>query len=57
MDISIIHGKIDYIGERPIGNLIVHITGEKDEINRAKKYIEGNVIDTERIINDYLEVV
>lgn len=57
VDISIIHGKIDYIAGKPIGNLIVHITGEKDEINRAKKYIEGNVIDTERIINDYLEVV
>ena len=57
VDISIIHGKIDYIAGRPIGNLIVHIKGEKDEINRAKKYIESNVIDTERIINDYLEVV
>ncbi|WP_294407197.1 methionine ABC transporter ATP-binding protein [uncultured Clostridium sp.] len=57
VDISIIHGKIDYIAGKPIGNLIVHITGEKDEINRAKKYIEGNVVDTERIINDYLEVV
>lgn len=33
------------IAGKPIGNLIVHITGEKDEINRAKKYIEGNEID------------
>ena len=57
VDISIIHGKIDYIAGRPIGNLIVNITGKKDEINRAKKYIEDNAISTERIINEYLEVV
>jgi D-methionine transport system ATP-binding protein len=57
VDISIIHGKIDYIDGKPIGTLIINITGEKDEISQTKKYIKENVIKTERIINGYLEVI
>ncbi|NSB30247.1 methionine ABC transporter ATP-binding protein [Clostridium saccharoperbutylacetonicum] len=57
VDISIIHGKIDYINGRPIGILIVNITGNKDEIAKAKIYIKENVIKTERIVNEYLEVI
>ncbi|MFW2490604.1 methionine ABC transporter ATP-binding protein [Clostridium chromiireducens] len=57
VDISIIHGKIDYIDGKPIGILIINITGDKDEIARAKMYIKENVIRTERIVNEYLEVI
>ncbi|WP_459481254.1 methionine ABC transporter ATP-binding protein [Clostridium saccharoperbutylacetonicum] len=57
VDISIIHGKIDYIDGRPIGILIISITGHKDEIAKAKIYIKENVIKTERIVNEYLEVI
>ncbi|EHJ00176.1 Phosphonate-transporting ATPase [Clostridium sp. DL-VIII] len=56
-DISIIHGKIEYISGRPIGTLIINLTGDKEEISRAKKYINENVIKTERIVNEQLEVV
>ena len=57
VDISIIHGKIDYIDNKPIGTLIVSIVGDKEEIARAKQFIKNNVVKTERIINDYLEVI
>jgi len=57
VNISIIHGKIDYIAGKPIGTLIINITGDKDEISKTKKYIKENVIKTERIISGYLEVI
>ena len=57
VDISIIHVKIDYIDNKPIGTLIVSIVGDKEEIARAKQFIKNNVVKTERIINDYLEVI
>ena len=57
VDISIIHGKIDYIDNKPIGTLIVSIVGDKEEIARAKQFIKNNVVKTERIIIDYLEVI
>ena len=57
VDISIIHGKIDYIDNKPIGTLIVSIVGDKEEIIRAKQFIKNNVVKTERIVNDYLEVI
>jgi len=57
VDISIIHGKIDYIDGKPIGTLIINITGDEDEIDKTKKYIKENVIKTERIIDEYLEVI
>lgn len=57
VNISIIHGKIDYVNGKPIGTLIINIIGDKDEITKTKKYIKENVIKTERIINQYLEVI
>lgn len=57
VDISIIHGRIDYINGKPIGILIINLTGDKEELSRTKKYIRENVIKTERIVNEYLEVV
>ncbi|GIM30132.1 methionine import ATP-binding protein MetN 2 [Clostridium polyendosporum] len=47
--ISIIHGKIDYINEKPLGILLVNITGKTDQINKAKEYIRKNVSDIEEI--------
>ena len=57
VDISIIHGKIDYIDGKPVGTLIVNIIGEKEEISKAKTYINNNVVKTERIVNEYMEVI
>lgn len=56
-DISIIHGKIEYISGKPIGTLIINLTGDKEEISRARKYINENVIKAERIVNEHLEVI
>ena len=57
VDISIIHGRIDYIAGKPLGTLLINILGEKDEIKSAKKFIKENSFNTERIINEYLEVI
>ncbi|MFT8315095.1 MAG: ATP-binding cassette domain-containing protein [Clostridium sp.] len=45
--ISIIHGKIDYINNKPLGILLVNITGDKEEIAKAKIYIKENVSEIE----------
>lgn len=57
VDISIIHGKIDYIDGKPVGTLIVNLMGDKEEINKAKLFINDNVVKTERVVNEYLEVI
>lgn len=57
IDISIIHGKIDYINGKPVGTLIVNLIGDKDEINKAKYFIKENVDNAEIVTNEYLEVV
>jgi len=49
--ISIIHGKIDYIHGKPLGILIINISGEIKEINNAKKYIKENVSELEELID------
>lgn len=41
--ISIIHGKIDYINNKPMGILVVDITGEDAEVLKAENYIRENV--------------
>jgi D-methionine transport system ATP-binding protein len=45
--ISIIHGKIDYINNKPLGILLINITGDKEEINKAKLYLKENVAEIE----------
>jgi len=57
VDISIIHGKIDYIDGKPVGVLIINITGEKEEISKVEIYIKNNVVKAERIVNEYMEVI
>ncbi len=37
--IAILHGKIEYIGDKPIGVLVVNIHGERGEIQKAAAYI------------------
>lgn len=49
VDISIIHGKIDYINEKPLGILLVNITGKTEQINKAREYIRRNVSDIEEL--------
>lgn len=45
--ISIIHGKIDYIDNKPLGILLINITGNKEDIDNAKKYLKENVAEFE----------
>lgn len=37
---NILHGKIEYIGERPVGILYVNVAGENGVINDAIKYLD-----------------
>lgn len=48
-DISIIHGKIDYIKGKPLGILLVNITGDSEKIKKVKGYIKENVTNMEEI--------
>lgn len=41
--ISIVHGKIEYIQDKAIGILIIHLTGEAEEIKKAEQIISENV--------------
>jgi len=54
--ISIIHGKIDYINEKPLGTLIVSITGKPDQVEKAKDYLRRNVSASEEIYDYRKEV-
>ena len=40
--ISIIHGKIDYIDGKPLGSLLIDIIGDDKEIEKTRAYIEKN---------------
>lgn len=57
VDISIIHGKIDYIDGKPVGTLIINLIGDKEEINIAKSFIKENVDNAEIVTKEYLEVI
>lgn len=57
VDISIIHGKIDYIDGKPVGTLIINLIGDKEEINIAKLFIKENVDNAEIVTKEYLEVI
>lgn len=54
--ISIIHGKIDYIDEKPLGILLINITGNTEEIIRAEKYIRENVAQVDEVYSFEKEV-
>lgn len=54
--ISILHGKIDYIDNKPLGILLINITGSKEDIDNAKKYLKENVAEFEEDYNFEREV-
>jgi len=43
--LNILHGKIEYIQQKPIGILVITIEGNKVECEKAKQYITENVED------------
>lgn len=49
--VSIIHGKIDYIHGKPLGILLIHLSGDDAEIAKAKQYIKGNVAEMEEVVH------
>jgi D-methionine transport system ATP-binding protein len=46
---SIIHGKVDYIDGKALGVLLVHITGEAEEIENSIRMLEADVFKLERV--------
>lgn len=46
---SIIHGKVDYIDGKALGVLLVHITGEPEEIENSIRMLEADVFKLERV--------
>ena len=46
---DIINGKVDYIGEKPFGVLLVILRGAKEEREKALTYIKKNVYKMERL--------
>jgi D-methionine transport system ATP-binding protein len=45
--INILHGKIEYIQQQPIGTLVVTIEGSENECQKARQYIFENVEEIE----------
>lgn len=54
--ISILHGKIDYINDKPLGILLINITGDTEEIKKAENYIRCNVSQVDKIYSFEKEV-
>jgi D-methionine transport system ATP-binding protein len=53
VDISILHGKIDYIKHTPVGTLIVNIIGEKNDVRNAVDYIRSKTFRAEESVNGF----
>ena len=51
VDVKILHGKIEYINDRPFGIMIVQLSGEKAELEKSLDYLNKNTYRTE-IINE-----
>jgi len=49
---NILHGKIEYIGDKPLGILYVNIIGDDEAIDKAVKALEEKVEKLEVITND-----
>jgi D-methionine transport system ATP-binding protein len=45
--LNILHGKIEYIQNKPIGILVVSIEGEEQALQEALSYIRANVEEIE----------
>jgi D-methionine transport system ATP-binding protein len=52
VDISILHGKIDYIDHTPVGTLIVSVRGEKQDVKSAVEYIKSKTLRVEVGVNE-----
>ncbi|MUK88590.1 ATP-binding cassette domain-containing protein [Ornithinibacillus sp. L9] len=46
---NILHGKVEYIREKPLGIFIMEIIGEQPEVNKAINYLENRVQQVEVI--------
>ena len=55
--ISIIHGKIDYIDGKPLGSLLIDIIGDDQEIENTRAYIEKNADVNEEELNSLEAVI
>jgi D-methionine transport system ATP-binding protein len=51
VDINILHGKIEYITNKPFGILIVEISGNPEKIKEAENYLKQRTYEMERIMN------
>lgn len=47
--VNILHGKIEYITDRPLGLLVVSVEGEKNTVRKAIEYIKENTARVEII--------
>lgn len=53
VDISILHGKIDYIDHTPVGTLIVSVKGEQKDVQNAIDYIKSKTLRVEVGVNEF----
>jgi D-methionine transport system ATP-binding protein len=51
IDINILHGRIEYINNQPMGILLVNINGENNEVVKIIHYLKENTAATE-VIHD-----
>lgn len=47
INLNILHGKIEYIADQPLGILVVHLEGDKENIESAENYLKTRVADLE----------
>lgn len=52
VNISILHGKIDYISHSPVGTLIVSIKGDQKDVQNAIDYIKNKTLRVEVGVNE-----
>jgi len=53
VNISILHGKIDYISHSPVGTLIVSIKGDPKDVQNAIDYIKNKTLRVEVGVNEF----
>ena len=51
VDVNILHGKIEYIDDKPFGILIVQLIGRKDNLDNSLDYLSKNTYRTE-VLNE-----
>lgn len=47
VQINVLHGRIEYIGERPIGAFVLSLAGDRHDIAEALKYLEEQTAETQ----------